>query len=62
MEFTVKDLWDILGDIPINEDDEIELQFLHFKVGTRRENIWHWFEDTFDLSVAKLMYGDAHGK
>ena len=50
-------LWEKLGDIPINENEEIEVNFLHFKIGTHREKIWHWFENKFKLSVAEdLMY------
>jgi hypothetical protein len=45
-------LWEVLGDIPINDREEIEKPFLHFKIGTPRENIWHWFESTFNLSVS----------
>lgn len=56
MPFTVKDLWDKLEDIPINEDEEIELEFLHFPVGTHREYLWYWFEMTFSVSIYKLMY------
>lgn len=56
MEFTVKDLWKILGDIPVTDDGDIELQFLHFPVATDREEIWHWFENTFHISVYELMF------
>jgi len=48
-----KFLWEKLGDIPTNEDDEIEERFLHFDKGTDKFEIWHWFEENFDLSVAK---------
>lgn len=41
----LKELWDKLGDIPINEDEEIEEVFLHFDKGTDRYEIWHWFEE-----------------
>ena len=42
-------LWSQLGDIPIDEDEQIEEPFLHFPIGTEREDIWHWFEETFDI-------------
>jgi hypothetical protein len=45
-------LWDKLGNIPVNEDDEIDEPFLDFPKGTDKFEIWHWFEDTFNLSVA----------
>jgi hypothetical protein len=50
-------LWDALGDTPIDDNECIELEYLHFSAGTDREEIWHWFEETFGLTVAKeLMY------
>lgn len=52
-------LWSQLGDIPINDDEETEESFLHFEVGTDREDIWHWFEERFNISVTELMYGTA---
>jgi hypothetical protein len=52
-----RSLWNELGNIPIDEDENIEEDFLHFEMGTHREEIWHWFEEEFDISVAKdLMY------
>lgn len=52
-----KGYWDILGDIPVNEDDEIETDFTAlntiFNKGTDKFEIWHWFEEVFNLSVAK---------
>jgi len=47
------ELWKELGDVPIDENEEIEISFLDFEIGTDKFNIWHWFEETFDLSVAK---------
>ena len=48
-------LWKLLGDIPTfndesedigeYEEDTIEEPFLHFPIGTHREDIWHWFEE-----------------
>ncbi len=48
-----KELWLQFGDTPINNKDEIELPFLHFPAGANRFDVWHWFEETFDLSVAR---------
>ena len=56
---TAKILWESLGDIPCNENGEIDQDFnpngfsAYFKKGTDPEDIWHWFEDTFNISVAK---------
>jgi len=48
-------LWKKLGDIPTDDKDCIELPFQHFQVGTHREEIWHWFEDSFGIAVFDLM-------
>lgn len=56
-------LWDKLGGIPTNDDGDIEEEFkipiynTYFEEGTNNHTIWHWFEETFSLSVAEdLMY------
>jgi len=38
-------LWGVLGDVPVADDDTIEIPYLHFQAGTPKEDIWHWFED-----------------
>lgn len=48
-------LWEILSDIPINDNEEIELDFLHFEKGTNMYEIWHWFEETFEISIAEEL-------
>lgn len=54
----VKDLWDEFGDVPMNPETEcIEEEWHGFPASTFREDIWHWFEETFNISVADLMYG-----
>lgn len=55
-----KHLWGQLGNVPTDEngsDGSIDAPFLHFEKGTGVHTIWHWFESTFTLSVAKhLMF------
>lgn len=46
-------LWAELGDIPINNDEEIDVSWNIFPKGTPRQDIWHWFEEKYDISVAK---------
>lgn len=54
---TAQRMWRELGDIPIDEDECIEEEFYGFYPGTHREDIWHWFESTFNLNVAEdLMF------
>ena len=49
------EMWEILTDIPIDEDECIEEPFLHFETGTDRYDIWHWIEDTYDVVIGKLL-------
>lgn len=50
----VKDLWEDFGEIPMNpETEKIEESWHGFPSGTYREEIWHWFEETFDISVTE---------
>lgn len=54
----IQNLWDAFGNVPMNPETEcIEQDWNGFPAGTFREDIWHWFEETFDISVAEdLMY------
>ncbi|MSS38764.1 hypothetical protein [Clostridium porci] len=50
----VKELWLRFGNVPMNpETEEIEEKWNGFPVGTHREEIWHWFEEAFCVSVAE---------
>lgn len=54
----LQELWDKLGDIPVNNDDEIEEDFLNFPAGTSKFDVWHWFDERCPNGVAEdLMYG-----
>jgi hypothetical protein len=50
------ELWSKLGDIPVDDNEELEEVFEHFPIGTGKFEIWQWFEDEFDISVFDLMY------
>ena len=53
-----KKLWAELEDVPMDCETEcMDAPFLHFPAGTHREEIWHWFEKTFNVSVAEDLMG-----
>lgn len=57
-KFLAKELWKRLEDVPMNpETEKIEEEWNGFSIGTLREDIWHWFEETFSVSVATDMMG-----
>ena len=50
--------WDKLGELPVNDNSIIESPFMHFEVGTDVHDIWHWIENTYDVSIViDLMEG-----
>ena len=42
---TLEELWDQFSEVPVNNDDEIEEDFLLFPAGTSKFDVWHWFDD-----------------
>lgn len=50
----LENLWEIFGEIPINDDDQIEEDFLGFEKGTNRFDVWHWFDERYPGGVIKL--------
>ena len=53
-----KKLWLDFAEIPIDAEDAIEQGFEHFPIGTHRQEIWHWFEENFNVRVYDLMQGE----
>ena len=46
-----KHLWKEFEDVPIDRDENIDISWHIFEKGTNRQDIWHWFEDSFNVSV-----------
>lgn len=42
---TLEELWDKFSEVPVNNNDEIEEDFLSFPVGTSKLDVWHWFDE-----------------
>ena len=55
-DFDWRIIWAKLGDIPVNDEDEIEESFEHFEVGADRMEIWAWFEWFFGVTLGKEIY------
>lgn len=48
--------WDEFGDIPIDSDNCIEIDWWIFEKGTEREYIWHYFDEKHSKGVHYLLY------
>lgn len=57
----IQELWEDFGDVPMDPETEtIDVEWNHFPIGTHKTDIWHWFEDQFNISVAEdLMYEES---
>lgn len=42
---TISQLWDDFSEIPVDNDDNIEKDFLIFDKGTSKFDVWHWFDE-----------------
>ena len=45
------DQWKEFGDIPIDDNENIDIRWGKFEKGTSRFDIWHWFEETYNVSI-----------
>jgi len=46
-------LWGKLGDVPIDENEDIEVDFHIWEKGTDRMELWRWFDN--QIPVYELM-------
>ena len=52
-----KKYWSNLGNIPVNENDEIDEEFDGFPIGTDKIEIWSYIEEYFNVSIyEELMF------
>lgn len=58
----IEKLWDLLEDVPFDEDEEGRLvlaeDWFGFTKGIDRETIWYWFDENYSSGLASLMYGE----
>lgn len=46
-------MWSAFSDVPINNDDEIEVDFYWWEKGTYCFHIWHWFDEKLPNGIAE---------
>jgi PKD repeat protein len=49
-------IWNKFSDVPINNNDEIEIDFFYWEKGTCRFDIWDWFDEKLPNGIAKWIY------
>lgn len=60
----LKMLWNELADVTFDENENMELvlaqEWLVFYAGTKREEIWEWFDEHYSKGVHALMFPSKH--
>lgn len=55
----LEELWKCFAEVPVNpKTDTICETFIHFPAGTKKEDIWHWFDERHSKGVAYLLHGE----
>ncbi|QUH21775.1 hypothetical protein [Alkaliphilus sp. B6464] len=58
----IEDIWDHLGDIPIDEDECLDDNYFIWTKGSDKyEDVWRWFDSNHSKGVAYLV-NDYKGK
>jgi hypothetical protein len=61
-KITVEQVWEKLGDTPVDENDNLDEDFvieemdITFKKGTDKFEVWHWIEESFDISIGDTFF------
>lgn len=56
-ENTLDIIWQRLGDIPVDKDGiTIEQDFYVWKKGTKKEEIWKWFDIRLNLGIGNRYF------
>lgn len=57
---TLRQLWEAFSEVPVNNDDEIEEDFLGFEAGTGRFEVWRWFDERCPHGIKKDLMGSEN--
>lgn len=52
----IEKLWEELTDVPIDENECLDVDWRDWSKGTHREELWHWFDERHSKGVVWLMY------
>ena len=50
-------MWEQLGDVPLDKTGTfIDDLFYSWKVGDKKDNIWHWFDERVDGGIGNRYF------
>jgi len=50
------ELWYAFTDIPIDNEECIDIDFYVWPKGTDRFAIWHWFDESFPNGIYEMLF------
>lgn len=60
---SIRKLWDEFCDVTKDQETGwLNCNWHGFPVGTQKEEVWEWFEETFDLNVASDLMNEASSR
>ena len=54
----LEQLWELFGDIPVDDNENILEEFLGFPEKTDRMEIWHWFDEQYSKGIVCLIFSE----
>lgn len=51
----LESMWDEFEDVPIDENECLDVDWKGWRKGTNREEVWHWFDENHSKGVGWLM-------
>lgn len=55
-EKDILEMWELFEQVPVNNEDEIETDFLYWPKGTDKFDIWHWFDNHYSKGLSAILY------
>lgn len=52
----IESIWDVFGDVSLDEDECLENEWFGFPKGTDKIDIWRWFDEHHSKGVYYLLY------
>ena len=51
----IEKMWEELTDVPVDEDECLDVDWQYWNKGTHREEIWYWFDEHHSKGIGWLM-------
>lgn len=56
----LEEQWEKFADTPVDDNENIDEDFLYFKKGENKFGIWTWFDKNHSRGLVWMMFGDSN--